>query len=106
MKQIDILMSLKRGMIMPINWYLKSALVERFGTLANAGRQIGIRENRVARSRFTDTVAGMWGAFIVLQFGSFVFRNPTTGESMRDDSAQFVIRRVSPWMDWLRIRSS
>ena len=88
---------------MPINWYLKSALVERFGTLANAGRQIGIRENRVARSRFTDTVAGMWGAFIVPRFGS---RNSSTGESMSDDSAQFVIRRVSPWMDSLRIRIS
>ncbi len=33
---------------MPINWNLKSALVERFGSQVEAAREMEIRENRLS----------------------------------------------------------
>ncbi|MBI3001863.1 MAG: helix-turn-helix transcriptional regulator [Deltaproteobacteria bacterium] len=33
---------------MPVNWGLKSALVERFGSKVEAAKAIGIRENRLS----------------------------------------------------------
>ncbi len=33
---------------MPINWDLKSALVERFGSQIEAARELGIRESRLS----------------------------------------------------------